>query len=116
MKEDSGCERRKFVRIDCPCRVIFHNPERVVDTRVRNISAGGVRVVLGEEVKEHDAVGLEVYLTPEGVKCEGRVVWVIAQKGEFDCGIEFYEIADKDRLFIDEFVKRLVTKGGCDGK
>jgi len=115
IKSDSS-ERRKFIRVNCPCKVILHNPERVLDTHTENISAGGIRVILNHEVKEHDLVGLEIYLIAEPVKCEGRIVWVITHRGEFDTGIEFYEISDKDRFVVDEYIKRVVMEGNCDGK
>ena len=112
VERQESSERRKFVRVNCPCKVILHNPELVLDTHTENISAGGIRVILRHEVKEHDLVGLEIYLTAEAVKCEGRVVWVITHRDEFDTGIELYEITDKDRFFVDEFIKRLVKEGG----
>ena len=116
MNRQENSERRKFIRVNCPCKVILHNPERVLDTHTENISAGGIRVILNHGVKEHDLVGLEIYLTAEAVKCEGRVVWVIAYKDEFDTGIEFYEIADKERLVVEEYIRWVVKEGSCDGK
>jgi len=109
-------ERRRFIRVNCPCKVLLHNPERVIGTQTENISAGGVRVILREPIKEQEIVGLEIFLTAEPVKCRGRVVWVIEYKSTFDTGIEFYEIGDQDRAFVAEFISRLVIKGGSDGK
>jgi len=63
MVEMDNSERRKFIRVNCPCKVVLHNPERIIDTHTENISAGGVRVILREEVNEHDMVGLEIFLT-----------------------------------------------------
>jgi len=116
MQLESGSERRKFIRANYPCKVILHNPERVLDTNTENISAGGVRVILNQKVQEHELVGIEIYLTDTPVKCEGRVVWVIEHKTEFDSGIEFYEINDKDRMFMDEFIQRLVNQEGHNGR
>jgi len=110
-------ERRKFIRAQFPCKITLQGGARVLDTVTQNISAGGLRVIVNEEIKELTVVGLELALVEEPLQCKGRVVWALESRGTYDVGIEFYDISDKDRWFLDEFVKRLITdKEGANGK
>ncbi|UCC96033.1 MAG: PilZ domain-containing protein [Candidatus Omnitrophota bacterium] len=112
-------ERRRFIRARYPCRIIVHAPQKhIISTHTENISAGGIRVLIQEELKVSSIVGLEIYLREQPIACQGRVVWVVEKKSDyqrdfifFDTGIEFYEIKDEDKHAINTFVESLFFGG-----
>ncbi len=112
-----GKEKRRFVRANLPCKIIIYTPrEHTIITHTENIGAGGVRVILDEDLNISSVVGLEIFLYDEPIECEGRIVWTIEKEesetpgiGRYDTGIEFYKISDKDRDVINNFVEGMVT-------
>jgi c-di-GMP-binding flagellar brake protein YcgR len=114
----SGLERRRFVRANFPCKIIVYAPqEHVISTHTENIGVGGVRVIIGENLKIHSVVGVEIFLTEEPIVCKGKVVWVVEKKIKstevlplYDMGLEFMEIKEEDRLVIRNFVDSVLSK------
>lgn len=107
-------ERRQFRRANFPCEIdILTAPLHVIKCRTENIGAGGVRVMIDENLPISSFVGLKLYLSKKPIECRGRVVWVVerkvkGKKTKFDTGIEFNQISKEDRKVIDIFVKSLV--------
>ncbi len=110
----SGREKRRFKRANFACKIyILTVPLHTIECRTENIGAGGVRVIIDEELPVSSLVGIELYLSQEPIKSRGRIVWVVEkkvsyQKDKFDTGIEFHQISETDRKTIDIFVKSLV--------
>ena len=110
MKWD-GSERRGFVRVNVPCKIIINSPQKhIISTNIINISAGGIRILISEKLTISSIVDLEMRLNSL-VSCKGKVLWVINKhhmdKGGdllFDTGIEFYEIKEEERHQIKDFV------------
>lgn len=113
MKTDPK-ERRKFRRASFPCKIyILTAPLHVIQCRTENIGAGGVRVLIDENLPLYSLVGLKLYLSKKPIECRGKVVWIVERKSEkkdskFDIGLEFHQISSEDRQTIDIFVKSLV--------
>ncbi len=107
-------ERRRFKRAKFPCRIyILTAPLHIIKCNTENIGAGGIRVLIDENLPVGSNVGLKLYLLKEPIECKGKVVWLVERnnnKGEakFDIGIEFHQISQKDRENIDIFVKSLM--------
>ena len=104
-----GREKRKFVRVYLPCRIIVHTPqEDTIDTMTNNISEGGVGFTLKESLEIFSIVDLEIYnIKKRPITCKGVVRWVNTiesslRKGSFlfNTGIQFYQIKTKDKLVI----------------
>ncbi|MBD3263617.1 MAG: hypothetical protein GF375_00765 [Candidatus Omnitrophica bacterium] len=112
-----GVEKRRFVRAQFPCRIIIHTPsEHVVSSHTENIGAGGIRVIIQENLDISTIVDLDIYLGDEPIVCKARIVWTVEKKnplsGEslmYDTGLEFYQIEDKDRELIKNLVNVLVS-------
>jgi len=112
-----GKEKRRFVRANLPCKIIIYTPkEHIIITHTENIGAGGVRVIIDENLSISSVVGLEIFLDDKPIECEGRVVWVIDKKeaelattNRYDTGIEFYKISDNDRGVINNFVESMIS-------
>ncbi|MCF7916318.1 MAG: PilZ domain-containing protein [Candidatus Omnitrophica bacterium] len=107
-------ERRRFRRAKFPCKIyILTAPLHIIKCKTENIGAGGIRVLLDENLKLHSNVGIKLYLSKEPIECKGKVVWLVERKNndevaKFDIGIEFHQISEKDRETIDLFVKSLI--------
>jgi c-di-GMP-binding flagellar brake protein YcgR len=111
----SGAEKRRFIRTKFPCKITIRTPkEHSISTYTENISAGGIRVTIEEQLQIATIVDLEVYLREKSVTCRGRIVWVVDKESPYrkgiaycDTGIEFYEITDQDRKTINELVEKI---------
>ena len=112
-----GLEKRRFVRAKFPCKIIVHPPcEHVITSHTEDISVGGVRVIISDNLDISSLVGLEIYLKEKPIACKGRIVWVVEKANAasdkscmFDTGIEFYEISEKDKETIGKLVETIVT-------
>jgi hypothetical protein len=113
-----GLDKRRFPRLKLPCLVkVYRSRKPTMDfkTCTENIGEGGICVVLGKEISVFSSVHLEIDLKDEGppAECEGLVVWTVKRKepekrspAQFDTGIEFFNLKDRDRLRIRELVQK----------
>jgi c-di-GMP-binding flagellar brake protein YcgR len=114
----NGIEKRRFVRANFPCKIAISTPTKhTIITHTENIGAGGVRVIIDEELDISLMVGLEIHLNNEMIKSEARIVWAIEakktsadEKLHYDTGIEFYKIDEEDRKIINNFVEAITPK------
>jgi len=113
----NGEEKRNFIRANFPCKILIHTPsEHILISHTENIGAGGVRVMIEESLDISSLVGLEVFLSGAQIICKGRIVWVVEKSDSkkvenniWDTGIEFYEISDRDRKIIKDFVNTVAS-------
>ncbi|NQT28733.1 MAG: PilZ domain-containing protein [Candidatus Omnitrophica bacterium] len=113
----NGVEIRNFIRANFPCKITIHTPsDHVLISHTENIGAGGVRVIIGEYLDISSLVGLEVFLGGAQIICKGRIVWVVEKSGSekreaniWDTGIEFYDIAERDRKVVESFVNTVIS-------
>lgn len=111
-----GIEKRKFVRVRFPCKILVYNfPEHAISTHTENISAGGVRVIIGEKLEVGTFVNIEVHLKENKIACKGKIAWVVDKKSPYrkgvfyhDTGIEFFEINDEDRNLINVTIEKML--------
>ncbi len=122
-----GIDRRKFPRIHCRCLLHIKKADstKTISVYTENIGAGGVCVVLNEDLGLFQGVNLEITLENgihTNIKCSGTVVWVvkkrlIKEKGamQYDTGIEFVGINKDAGNRISEIIekepKKLPPKG-----
>jgi len=112
-----GVEKRNFIRANFPCKIIIYTPsEHVLISHTENIGAGGVRVIIEESLDISSIVGLEVFLSGTQIICKGRIVWVVKKVDSddneaniWDTGVEFYEIAERDRKVVENFVDAAIA-------
>ena len=109
-----GMNRRKFPRADFPCNITIYKKgqKEKISARTENIGVGGISVVLKNALDKLSMVDLVLYLEngQAAVECEGRVVWVVKSKEEFDIGIEFLNLKDNDRERIERIVQECLKK------
>lgn len=112
-----GVETRNFIRASFPCKIIIRTPsEHTLISHTENIGVGGVRVMIDESLDIPSLVGLEVFLGGVQIICKGRIVWVVEKSGSekreaniWDTGIEFYEIAERDKKVVESFVNIVIS-------
>ena len=109
-------ERRNFVRVKIPCKMTLFQPrDRTLSCHTENISAGGIRVMLGEKLGISSIINLAIYTPGKNpIICQGKVIWSFSRKTKespaslfFDTGIEFSTIQDKDVEAIKELILSL---------
>jgi len=109
-------ERRQFVRLNFSVDVIYHKVPPVEKEKLslaKNISTGGICLIVYEELREQDALDLEIYLPEDktAIQAKGRVIWVkefiigdISKGKRYDVGIDFLEINKNDLERINKYV------------
>jgi len=114
-------ERRRYPRLNLNIQVEYSviRGDEAAKTQSKNISAGGICLILYEDIQPDSILELKFYLPRDAdpIKAIGRVVWrseiVVAddKRTRFDAGIEFLEISDTDRTKITQHVFSLLQQG-----
>ena len=116
-----GINRRKFPRANYKCLITIKRrlTSKTISTQTENIGAGGICVIIKDDLGLFQGVDLELYIDDgKGqIKCGGTVVWVVKksdpkQKGVhlYDTGIEFIDIRPEDRERITNIVEEILKK------
>ena len=115
----NGINRRKFPRANYKCLIAIKKrlTSKSIATQTENIGAGGICVIIKDDLGLFQGVDLELYLDEARppIKCGGTVVWVVKKsdpmhKGahSYDTGIEFIDIRPEDREKISEIVEEIL--------
>lgn len=115
----NGINRRKFPRANYKCLIAIKKrlTSKTISTQTENIGAGGICVIIKEDLGLFQGVDVELFLdeTKPPIKCGGTVVWVVKKsepkhKGSylFDTGIEFIDIRPEDRDRVSEVVEDIL--------
>ena len=107
----AGAERRRNERADLVVRIDYSTVDEMFSEFTRDINEGGVFI----ETEKPQALGTEVTMHfnlpggQERIETVGRVVRVSGSEGGRipGMGIEFDELAERDRLTIDRIVRAL---------
>ena len=94
-----------------PVRMRLEPSGRYVETLAKDVSAGGLRCVIEEQLGEHDPVNLELPLFKESLPIETRakVAWVQQATPATQCivGLSFDPLSPADRLALTHYLERL---------
>ena len=115
----NGINRRKFPRANYKCLITIRKrlTSKTISTQTENIGAGGICVIIKEDLGLFQGVDLELFLEEirPPIKCGGTVVWVVKKsepkrKGShlYDTGIEFIDARPEDRDKISEAVEEIL--------
>ena len=111
-----GIDRRKFPRAHYKCLISIgtKSSTKTISTHTENIGAGGICVILNEDLGLFQGVNLELDLAngvTTNVACSGTVVWVVKKHSmrqkenvQFDTGIEFVDMDEGGRGRISKIV------------
>ena len=115
----NGIDRRKFPRVHYKCLICLtkRGSAKTISTHTENIGAGGICVILTEDLGLFQGVNLELELKngiSTNINCSGTVVWVVKKRDikakdnlKYDTGIEFVDIDEDGR---DRIIKVISTK------
>jgi c-di-GMP-binding flagellar brake protein YcgR len=117
----NGINRRKFPRASYKCLITIKKrlTANTISTQTENIGAGGICVLVKEDLGLFQGVDLELHLDDghPPVKCGGTIVWVVKkvepkQKGGvvYDTGVEFIDIRPEDRERITVIVEEILAR------
>ncbi|MBN2483277.1 MAG: PilZ domain-containing protein [Candidatus Omnitrophica bacterium] len=109
-------EKRRFIRTEFPYTVVVTcQGKDPISTYTENISAVGVKVTTRQQFEVTALVDLEIYVSQDPIKCRGKVIWSTARESTcledtlvFDSGIEFCDIREKDKFFINQCVEQVL--------
>ena len=115
----NGINRRKFPRANYKCLITIKRrlTAKTIATQTENIGAGGICVIIKEDLGLFQGVDLELHLEDKRppVKCGGTIVWVVkksetGKKGAYlyDTGIEFIDLRPEDRERVSEVVEEIL--------
>ena len=103
-------ERRRFVRVETPLRVIVKSGERTDEVVTKNISPVGMRFEVGQKLDDAATLDMQLFLpsTSEPIDLVGRVVWQnktsLEDKAPYDVGIEITHIQDANKNVFLKFL------------
>ena len=118
----NGIDRRKFPRAHYKCVIYIRKKgsTKTISTRTENLGAGGICVMVKEDLGLFQGVDLEVDLengVPSNIKSNGTVVWVVKkrdlnEKGVlfYDTGIEFVDINEEGKKRITKIIDSQLKK------
>lgn len=113
-------ERRGYVRVATQLNIAYSKYRPSKEERLsssKDISRGGVCLILSEELKESDLLNLKINLPTEEspLNVTGRVVWVnrfifddATKKKKYFAGIEFMKVDKETGGKIDQFVASFI--------
>jgi c-di-GMP-binding flagellar brake protein YcgR len=109
-------EKRKYIRLNLLADVIHKKRAPTEQEKLmlmKNISSGGICIIVYEKLKVSDVLDLKIYLPGENepIDIVGRVAWLkefsIGDSNvgkRYDAGIEFIKINEQDRNRINKYV------------
>ena len=113
-------ERRKFVRVISPVNIAYNKCNSSEKERIsfsKDISKGGVCLIVYEELKKSDLLDLKIYLHKDEapISVKARVIWIHAfatdgllKEKKFYAGMEFMAIDEKDVGRIEEYISTIM--------
>lgn len=103
-------ERRRFIRIEIPLKVMIMTEGRAVEVVTKNISPIGMRFEIAKELTKTEKLDMSLSVPSSGVpvKLTGKVVWQnkinLEDKAPYDVGVEIVEIEDKNKNFFLKYL------------
>jgi hypothetical protein len=105
-------ERRRFVRIDIPLKIVIENGGITDEVLTTNISPVGLRFGISRELKKDEPLKITLYLPEENtpIGLDAKIIWQIKtsleDKAPYDVGVEI--------VAIEEDCKNTFLKYLCD--
>lgn len=119
----NGRERRQSMRIDTALIVKYSLEEKQhmkPNGRMRDLSSGGMRLLVNEKLKEGVLLLLEFDIpnTKDVIAAEGRVIWAdggFTERNEigqriFQTGIQFINIKSNDKDRLASYIEKIAEK------
>ncbi len=118
-RDDHSEERRKFPRLNASVAIeysVLQKPQSTETAFTKNISAGGICIIVYEEIKPGSILSLRLNLVDEHdyIDSRGRVAWVSEfcfdydNRKCWDIGVEFIGISDEERARLSKYIFMLL--------
>jgi Tfp pilus assembly protein PilZ len=111
-------DKRKFQRlplnVNVKCELLHTSTRMAEEIRAKNISAGGICLVVLEKVNIGSLLTLKLTLPHEirSIIVKGKVVWVeefsvghTSDDKAYDCGIEFVDLGPQAQENLSHYLK-----------
>jgi c-di-GMP-binding flagellar brake protein YcgR len=115
-KPVAGEERREHPRIPVSISVVIYHEQEPIVARSKNLSLGGMAIVLDRRIEEGARVEVSFHLVLDGkvdlttprIRLEGTIIWAIpTAEGACDHGIRFSKLRAEDLTTLQTFIGRL---------
>lgn len=109
-------ERRRFVRVETPLKVVVTEGDRIDEVVTKNISPMGFRFEVSREYKQTEDLELALYIpsTEKAIHIKGKVVWQekisLEDNAPYDVGIEVTQVDEKDKNVFLKYLCDLLYK------
>ncbi|MFH1552943.1 MAG: PilZ domain-containing protein [Candidatus Omnitrophota bacterium] len=96
-------ERRRFIRIEIPLKVIIKSGDRVDEIITKNISPVGLRFEILRALKGSEKLDLALHIpsTDNPIPLKAKVIWQtktsLEDNAPYDVGVEITDIDDKTK-------------------
>jgi len=117
-------ERRKYPRLNVDVDVEYailttlspEDKDSQSTTQTKNISAGGICIIVYEDLPVGSLLHLKIFLPDsfEAIEAKGKIVWKSEMfmssdlRSRYEVGVEFVEINEEDRDRIYKYVLKFV--------
>lgn len=108
--------RRRHARIGLALAAEIEVNGEVFEGETRDLSEGGVAVILGASLDENSTIALSLILTEDGIadadedpfECRAKVIWVApGDDGQTTLGLRFLEVSGEERARLRRFLTAL---------
>jgi hypothetical protein len=96
-------ERRRFVRVESPLKIVVKCGDRIEELVTKNISPVGFRFEIATELDESEKLEIALSLpsAKAPIQLEAQVVWQskisLEDKAPYDVGVDITSIEDKSK-------------------
>ncbi|MBD3425944.1 MAG: hypothetical protein GF409_01780 [Candidatus Omnitrophica bacterium] len=96
-------ERRRFIRVEIPLKVIVNTDGRKEEVVTKNVSPVGLRFTVDKQFEKDEDLKMSLYLptSEEPIGLVGKVIWQtktsLEDNAPYDVGIEITQIKDENK-------------------
>lgn len=96
-------ERRRYIRVDTPLKLLINSPGRTDEVKSKNISPIGLRFEIGRKLDPSAELDISMYLPNDNtpVTLIAKVIWQdkmsLEDDAPFDVGVDIKSIADEHK-------------------
>jgi hypothetical protein len=107
MTDEAICKKRKYARISLPkgMRVAWHGADLQLFSRVRTLGRGGLFIAVPNPPPVGTKLSLAFEVPGGNVQAEAIVRNIVRGEG---MGVEFTKLRLKDRILLEQLLKRLL--------
>ena len=112
-------EKRRHPRYDIELKAELFTGKEILPVTTRNLSKGGVSLILKKPIEEGTTVGLSLFITEDGIEdpdqeplnIKAKLVWCAPQNdGSFIAGARFVELNKRESDILDSFIEIISQK------